>query len=232
MMINEFKRIAIAIICGMTTIYSSAQQRTQSQAADIAQKALSIKMAASREALRKGVSHSYRLTLVNGSVLERSISLKESGKSKQEIPSFAIADKQPFYVFNDESSQAFVIVAGDERMGDVLGYSTSSSFSANQMPDGMAGLLCFYAQTYADICRKTTMVHAPQKEIAWKAIPQMIHSTWGQGAPYNSDCPIHNGQRSLVGCAATAMAQVMRYHQWPSQGKGSYSYTTSTAHLE
>ena len=232
MIINEFKRIVIAIICGMTTFYSSAQQRTQSQAADIAIKALSKEMATSREALHKAVSHSCRLTPVNSSIIERSISLKEAGMSKQEMPSFAIADKQPFYIFNDESSHAFVIVAGDERMGDVLGYSMSSSFTTNQMPDGMAGLLCFYAQTYADICRKTTMVHAPQKAIAWKAIPQMIHSTWGQGKPYNADCPIHNGQRSLVGCAATAMAQVMRYHQWPSQGKGSYSYTTGTAHLE
>ena len=98
MMINEFKRIVIAIICGMTTFYSSAQQRTKSQAADIAIKALSKEMATSREALHKPVSHSCRLTPVNSSIIERSISLKEAGMSKQEMPSFAIADKQPFYI--------------------------------------------------------------------------------------------------------------------------------------
>jgi hypothetical protein len=50
-------------------------------------------------------------------------------------------------------------------------------------------------------------------------------SAWHQGAPYNDSCPMGDGGRSLVGCAATAMAQIMRFWQWPPSGSGSGSYT-------
>ena len=54
---------------------------------------------------------------------------------------------------------------------------------------------------------------------------------WDQSAPYNDLCPEYNGTRSVTGCVATAMAQVMRYHKYPAKGKGSNSYTSQTLAL-
>ena len=52
----------------------------------------------------------------------------------------------------------------------------------------------------------------------------LLESTYEQGDPYNQMCPMGNGGRCVVGCVATAAAQIMRYHQWPPNGEGSHSY--------
>jgi len=44
---------------------------------------------------------------------------------------------------------------------------------------------------------------------------------WDQTSPYNADCP---GGPDPVGCVATAMCQIMRYHKYPEHGEGSHSY--------
>jgi hypothetical protein len=53
------------------------------------------------------------------------------------------------------------------------------------------------------------------------ALPLTSH--WDQGSPYNDDCPnLTPGQdeRTVVGCVALAMAQIMYYWQWPAAGTG------------
>jgi hypothetical protein len=52
----------------------------------------------------------------------------------------------------------------------------------------------------------------------------LLTSTWDQGAPYNNQCPVYEGQRSMVGCVATAMAQIMRYWKHPEKGTGKHCY--------
>jgi hypothetical protein len=52
----------------------------------------------------------------------------------------------------------------------------------------------------------------------------LLTSTWHQGSPYNRECPIGDGSRCVVGCVATAAAQIMAYWQWPPAGTGSESY--------
>jgi len=53
----------------------------------------------------------------------------------------------------------------------------------------------------------------------------LLTTAWHQGPPYNDDCPWMNcgnsNGRALVGCVATAGAQIMRYWYWPPYGVGS-----------
>ncbi len=55
----------------------------------------------------------------------------------------------------------------------------------------------------------------------------MLTSNWRQGDPYNSHCPPPppgddcTEPRCVVGCVATAAAQLMRYWRWPPYGAGS-----------
>ena len=58
----------------------------------------------------------------------------------------------------------------------------------------------------------------------------LLSSDWHQGPPYNNDCPWlgcgNSNGRAVVGCVATAGAQIMRYWNWPRYGVGSlYSDT-------
>jgi hypothetical protein len=43
----------------------------------------------------------------------------------------------------------------------------------------------------------------------------LIETDWDQGSPYNNFCPKYNGVSTRAGCVAIAMAQIMRYHEWP-----------------
>ena len=55
--------------------------------------------------------------------------------------------------------------------------------------------------------------------------PLLGEIAWDQNDPYNMLCPVYYGtQRSATGCAATAMAQIMKYHSYPPTGAGSHSY--------
>ncbi|MCP4567465.1 MAG: hypothetical protein GY841_07795 [FCB group bacterium] len=55
----------------------------------------------------------------------------------------------------------------------------------------------------------------------------LLTSSWHQRAPYNNLCPMGDGGRTVVGCVATATAQILNFWQWPPQGTGTYSYTWS-----
>lgn len=56
-----------------------------------------------------------------------------------------------------------------------------------------------------------------------------MSSVWGQLEPYNNFCPLEydaEGKlvgRTVVGCVATAMAQIMRYHKYPVHPTGTYT---------
>lgn len=58
----------------------------------------------------------------------------------------------------------------------------------------------------------------------------LLTTDWHQGDPFNQDCPAPPGDddctaaRCLVGCVATAGAQIMRYWYWPPYGEGSPPY--------
>jgi len=60
-----------------------------------------------------------------------------------------------------------------------------------------------------------------------KNLSPILQTTWNQGCYYNDLCPEDiQGPcgRVWAGCVATAMAQVMKFHNWPPQGQGSNIY--------
>jgi hypothetical protein len=56
-------------------------------------------------------------------------------------------------------------------------------------------------------------------------VPPLLTSHWKQNFPYNLYTPLVGGSRTLAGCVAVAMAQVMNYWECPRQGQGHHSYT-------
>ena len=52
----------------------------------------------------------------------------------------------------------------------------------------------------------------------------LISTTWHQTAPYNNYCPWGDGNRSVAWCVAIALAQIIRYHEWPPAGFSHTSY--------
>jgi len=52
----------------------------------------------------------------------------------------------------------------------------------------------------------------------------LLTTAWHQTAPYNNYCPMGDGNRCVVWCVATALAQILWYHQWPPAGLGHTEY--------
>ena len=150
------------------------------------------------------------------------------------------------YVFNSEN-QGFVLVAAQDHARAILGYSDEGYFDENNIPNNML----FWLQMYADELAQETTNYQAMKLVAaqhnstrletikrkpsadtYPTINPILENTvWGQGKPFNNYCPTYDGQRTVTGCVATALSQIMYTHKHPTQGKGSHSYTTATKQL-
>lgn len=131
-----------------------------------------------------------------------------------------------FYVIN-HTGGGFTIVSADDRLAPVLGFSDNGSFDYDKMPPNMKWWLGQYQQEIDAYLEKdpTPQFVTTDKRAAFAerdAIAPMLTSKWNQTEPYNLMCPVDRGGKlSVTGCVATAMAQVMRYHQWPKNPTGS-----------
>lgn len=125
---------------------------------------------------------------------------------------------QPYYVFNADGNQGFVIISGDDRVNKILGYSDKGNFS--NLPPQLIFLLNQYTKVVeslpsslpTDSSWQGIYYNAPESEGVL-----LETANWGQGFPYNSMTPIINGEHCPTGCVATAMAIVMKYQQWPER---------------
>ena len=139
-------------------------------------------------------------------------------KAPRTAPQLRLANEQDeYYVFNDDANGGYVIVSGDERLPDVLGYSYESTFDADNIPSNMQGLLDGYAKQVEYVREHPEVEVVQRKVVSGGSISPLVQCHWNQGTPYNNKCPQYQGERCITGCVATAMAQIMYYHQWPEQ---------------
>ena len=143
------------------------------------------------------------------------------------------------YIFTAE--QGFVVMAADDCVQPILGYSLDGHFSTNDMPESFR----WWLQGYSDEIQFAIDSKAkPSAETAkqWKdlingnskagrattMVAPLIQTKWNQNKYYNNLCPaVSDGidGKAFTGCVATAMAQIMKYWSYPSSGIGSHSYT-------
>lgn len=132
-------------------------------------------------------------------------------------------EKSPFYIFSDTVSASFVVVSGDERMKDVLAVGGHSPLKHGcELPEGLIGLFETYRQQYKLLQSGEITTEKAAATINIPDVEPMIKTKWRQGAPYSNLCP--SGCPS--GCVATAMSQVMNYHQYPVSGHGTFTYSS------
>ena len=141
------------------------------------------------------------------------------------------------YVFNNGSDgDGYVFLSADDAAIPVLGYSDSGSFDVSMMPPQMSwwldeyGRQIQYASSRADdgISDADDGNGTPLPSPAREAIAPLIKTHWDQGAPYYNRTPTYGTDHTWTGCAATSMAQVVNYWQYPSNGQGSIQYTPAT----
>ena len=128
------------------------------------------------------------------------------------------------YIF-ERPEGGVVFVADDDAVGrTVLGYTDGGCFDARDLPIGLQDWLG-QVGVLMDAVHEGRLVKSDVRRRAGSiVVPALLQTYWNQGAPYNNLCPTVEGERCLTGCVATAMAQVMKYWEWPEHGYGSVIY--------
>lgn len=136
------------------------------------------------------------------------------------------ASKPHYYVFNARDGKGFIIISADDTTAPVLGYSTEGSYNAAALPPAMKWVLSgLENEIKAAPSLKRPFTAAQRRNMvarrAGRAGERILLPTasWSQESPFNSAIP----GRPLVGCVGTAMAIIMKYHQYPERGTGSYN---------
>ena len=135
------------------------------------------------------------------------------------------------YVFTTENS--FVLIAADDCARPILGYSLTGRFDIENMPDNKRAWIEGYSNEiqYAKEHQKRATAEVaqqwrdlvegnPNSGRAITVVAPLIQTQWNQDWPYNNLCP----DGTVTGCSATAMAQVLKYWNYPPTGIGMHSY--------
>ena len=155
--------------------------------------------------------------------------MPQKAKAKSRTATTA-SPSDAYYVFNNDAG-GFVIIAGDDAVTPVLGYTSTGSFDAENLPDGLKDLLKSYERQIAAL-GDNYVANQTATRAAFTGEKLLNTAKWNQNEPFNKYTP----NNYPTGCVATAGAIVMKHHGYPAKGTGSHSYTwngkTLTANFE
>ena len=143
------------------------------------------------------------------------------------------------YLFASDGNA--LVVPADDRVAPVLGYIDGCA--DGELPPQMEWWLSEYSRQIDYVMAQPESgsglyitLPSHKAETAKAPIAPMVSTRWNQADPYNYNCPVVNGSKSMTGCVATAAAQVMKYHNYPAAGTGTITYsdnsTTRTLSLD
>ena len=143
------------------------------------------------------------------------------------------------YAFNCGKGEGFVIVAGDDRVPEVLGYADHGTYDTTNMPENMRWWIGQWEAQMEYLATHPGLTMSKPRKATKVVEPLLGDIAWDQGSPYNIYCPYISyydedeeqevSGRAPTGCVATALAQVMYFWKYPAASTGSISYTTATA---
>ena len=144
--------------------------------------------------------------------------MPQKAKAKSRTATTA-SPSDAYYVFNNDAG-GFVIIAGDDAVTPVLGYTSTGTFDAENLPDGLKDLLKSYERQIAAL-GDNYVANQTATRAAFTGEKLLNTAKWNQMAPFNKYTP----NNYVTGCVATAGAIVMKPPGYPAPGPGSHSYT-------
>ncbi len=171
------------------------------------------------------------------SVQAKPVTLQQAQRVAERVlpgHTFDAVNLDGIYLFSSADGKGFVLVSGDDCVRPLLAYSTDGIFEVNGMPAHVAAWLDGYRREIASL-RAAGIEASPEVQALWqeatprkstRAVAPLLTTRWAQRAYYNKYCPYDtvDSAYSVTGCVATAMAQLMRYWQYPETGWNQHSY--------
>jgi photosystem II stability/assembly factor-like uncharacterized protein len=161
------------------------------------------------------------------------VSNKNEPISVSEVRTFEYGGEATMYIFSFRPN-GFVIVSAENNAYPIIGYSLT-----NQVGNGIDNPSVIKKfELYSKQINQAKQEKAQNSDVKqqWEnykvgkatkiitAVPPLLTTTWDQSPNFNLFCPAN----SPTGCVATAMAQIMNYHEWPATGQGWHKYTPSS----
>ncbi|MCE5186384.1 MAG: C10 family peptidase [Planctomycetaceae bacterium] len=183
---------------------------------------------------------------------------KAIGRQFSETVAYTSEQDQTLYYVINLQPEGFMVLSGDDAIEPVIAFSSSGQFvddNANplkvMLDKDMAGRLAALEASGGDSkdkevkwnrLRKTGGETEPQAlgeigltgigAVSLVYVDPFVQSQWDQGDAASGHCyNYYTPNNYPTGCVATAMAQVMRYYQWPTSGIGSHSFNISVDHV-
>ena len=150
------------------------------------------------------------------------------------------------YIYNI-GDHGFVIIAGNTVLPPVLAWSDQGAFpDMEEAPDNFASWIAHYSEMI-DFAVANGIQPEAKVQRQWDeashgifvtrnvtTVDPLVSTRWNQDCYYNEYCPATGGWwwggpcgHCYAGCVATAMAQVMKYWDYPETGFGAHSYVHS-----
>ena len=126
-----------------------------------------------------------------------------------------------YHLFVGKDEQRFVIVSGESRLNEVVGYGRLTTGNAASLPPQVHALLQQYTETVRQVRAGQAPAATAPKNLR-RYVEPLIDAQWGQSYPYNSKTPRVGGKPTYTGCVATAAAQFLYFYKWPLQRPALY----------
>jgi hypothetical protein len=166
--------------------------------------------------------------------------LERTGEPSEVIETYALREQQDAVLWVINMDNGFVILSADDTCIPVFAYSNEGKFDNNNIPPQLQQLLQWQKK---EIYHDVKAGYEPSRDISlewsrllahnftpltsFRNVAPLLDTNWDQGQYYNALCPADAGGPGghvWAGCVATAMAQVMKYWEFPDTGTGSHSY--------
>jgi Peptidase C10 family/Spi protease inhibitor/Secretion system C-terminal sorting domain len=146
-----------------------------------------------------------------------------------------------YYVFNAGGNNGFVIVSAENVVKPILAYGTAGQFTLQNGPPAVRDWLDVHYRKQIAYAKLNMTAPSTAVSTQWnnyynniittntrgtQAVSPLTQTIWNQSPYYNDMCPYDptQGQNCVTGCVACAMAQIMRFWNYPPQGTGFHSY--------
>lgn len=200
---------------------------------------LSVSAIAGPRSYQQAKAIAQRQAAMLGIEMDAEVAASAKAAPRMSVSSAVSPSATCYYVFANGEDKGFTIVSGDDRMPEVVGYSAQGTYDPDHLPANYVGFMKAYQETVEALLKGDAQVSGGLAEARqWRAeragtaavAPLLGGIKWNQMEPYNNRCPLYDGtNRSVTGCVATAMAQVMMYHKYPKELKATIkAYNTQT----
>lgn len=152
----------------------------------------------------------------------------QKSRALSSAPQMSLAFKlgstdSPLYVFNRDGNGGYVVVAGDDNLDNpVVGWADEGNLDEKHLSPALRYLLQEYQKQMEFLRLHPASARKAMGDGngAQVVVAPLIKTRWNQAAPYSQMLP---SELHVTGCVPTAMAQIMKYWEWPSKGRGTHT---------